>query len=208
MIREFSAGGVVVRRMRRAAVRGRGPRAGRACSRCRRATSTATSRRPRPPQREVREETGVEAELGREARRRPVLVRARRRRGSCKIVAFFLFRYRSGSVEDHDHEVEEARWIPLEEAPRAARLQGRAGDGRCRAVTGGARPLGCRASCSSSTSTRRSSSTSSSAAARPPRSGSGDKSKKYRKGEVVLITVGFQHSPREKIFEAVIDASR
>ena len=34
----------------------------------------------------------------------------------------------------------------------------------------------------------------------------GDKSAKYRKGEVVLITVGFQHSPREKIFEAVIDA--
>jgi hypothetical protein len=33
----------------------------------------------------------------------------------------------------------------------------------------------------------------------------GDKSKKYRKGEVVLVTVGFQHSPREKIFEAVID---
>jgi hypothetical protein len=34
----------------------------------------------------------------------------------------------------------------------------------------------------------------------------GDKSSKYRKGEVVLITVGFQHAPREKIFEAVIDA--
>ena len=34
----------------------------------------------------------------------------------------------------------------------------------------------------------------------------GDKSKKYRKGEVVLITVGFQHSPRERIFEAVIDS--
>ena len=34
----------------------------------------------------------------------------------------------------------------------------------------------------------------------------GDKSGKYRKGQVVLITVGFQHSPREKIFEAVIDA--
>ncbi len=33
----------------------------------------------------------------------------------------------------------------------------------------------------------------------------GDKSKKYRKGEVVLITVGFQHSPRERLFEAVID---
>ncbi len=34
----------------------------------------------------------------------------------------------------------------------------------------------------------------------------GDKSNKYRKGEVVMITVGFQHSPREKIFEAVIDS--
>jgi hypothetical protein len=34
----------------------------------------------------------------------------------------------------------------------------------------------------------------------------GDKSKKYKKGELVLITVGFQHSPRERIFEAVIDS--
>ena len=34
----------------------------------------------------------------------------------------------------------------------------------------------------------------------------GDKSSKYRKGEVVLITVGFQDSPRERIFEAVIDS--
>jgi hypothetical protein len=33
----------------------------------------------------------------------------------------------------------------------------------------------------------------------------GDKSSKYRKGHVVLVTVGFQHAPREKIFEAVID---
>ena len=34
----------------------------------------------------------------------------------------------------------------------------------------------------------------------------GDKSMKYKKGEVVLVTVGFQHAPREKIFEAVIDS--
>ena len=33
----------------------------------------------------------------------------------------------------------------------------------------------------------------------------GDKSAKYRKGNVVMVTVGFQHSPREKIFLAVID---
>ncbi len=34
----------------------------------------------------------------------------------------------------------------------------------------------------------------------------GDKSTKYKKGEVVLVTVGFQHSPRERIFNAVIDS--
>ena len=34
-----------------------------------------------------------------------------------KIVSFYLFRYRSGRVEDHDDEVEEALWVPLEEAP-------------------------------------------------------------------------------------------
>ena len=33
----------------------------------------------------------------------------------------------------------------------------------------------------------------------------GDKSAKYKKGHVVMVTVGFQHAPREKIFEAVID---
>ena len=33
----------------------------------------------------------------------------------------------------------------------------------------------------------------------------GDKSSKYHKNEAVMITVGYQHSPREKIFDAVID---
>jgi hypothetical protein len=33
----------------------------------------------------------------------------------------------------------------------------------------------------------------------------GDKSYKYKKNHVVLITIGYQHSPRERIFEAVID---
>ena len=33
----------------------------------------------------------------------------------------------------------------------------------------------------------------------------GDKSYKYRKNQVVLVTIGYQHSPRERIFEAVID---
>jgi hypothetical protein len=33
----------------------------------------------------------------------------------------------------------------------------------------------------------------------------GDKSRKYMRGQVVWITVGFRHSPREKIFAAVVD---
>src|SRR6478609_4523010 len=33
----------------------------------------------------------------------------------------------------------------------------------------------------------------------------GDKSNKYERGQVVWITVGFRHSPRQKIFSAVID---
>ena len=33
----------------------------------------------------------------------------------------------------------------------------------------------------------------------------GDKSHKYHKNECVLVTIGYQHSPREKIFQAVID---
>lgn len=33
----------------------------------------------------------------------------------------------------------------------------------------------------------------------------GDKSSKYERGQVVWITVGFRHSPRQKIFSAVID---
>jgi 8-oxo-dGTP pyrophosphatase MutT (NUDIX family) len=33
-----------------------------------------------------------------------------------KFVYFFLFLYTGGSTVDHDHEVDEARWFPLEEA--------------------------------------------------------------------------------------------
>ena len=51
-----------------------------------------------------------------------------------KQVDFFLFDYLGGDVEDHDHEVEEARWMPLEEAAKAPHLRGRAGDGGPRPV--------------------------------------------------------------------------
>nr|WP_221242901.1 ASCH domain-containing protein [Conexibacter arvalis] len=34
----------------------------------------------------------------------------------------------------------------------------------------------------------------------------GDKSHKYRKNDCVLVTIGYQYSPRERIFHAVIDS--
>lgn len=36
----------------------------------------------------------------------------------------------------------------------------------------------------------------------------GDKSGKYERGQLVWVTVGFRHTPREKIFAAVIDEVR
>jgi 8-oxo-dGTP pyrophosphatase MutT (NUDIX family) len=65
--------------------------------------------------REVAEETGVEAELIEELG--VVLYRYERRgRMIDKAVRFYLFEYQSGDVADHDHEIQEARWMPLEQA--------------------------------------------------------------------------------------------
>ena len=65
--------------------------------------------------REVREEAGVQAEvvdsLG-EVR----YWYQRNGRRIAKVVEFFLLRYVSGDVGDHDHEVEHARWVPASEA--------------------------------------------------------------------------------------------
>src|SRR3981081_636105 len=73
--------------------------------------------------REVREETGVEAELvetlGHGAY--PCVRNGRRFR---KLVLFFLFRYVAGSPDDHDDEIEEARWMPLAEAAEALTYPG------------------------------------------------------------------------------------
>jgi 8-oxo-dGTP pyrophosphatase MutT (NUDIX family) len=74
-------------------------------------------------EREVREEAGVEARLvdrlgevrywyQRDGRRIP------------KVVTFFLFDYVAGDVGDHDHEVELARWMPLEQAARELTYKG------------------------------------------------------------------------------------
>jgi 8-oxo-dGTP pyrophosphatase MutT (NUDIX family) len=67
--------------------------------------------------REVLEETGVIAELIDKLGDVEYSYERRGRRRN-KRVAFYLFEYRSGSLEDHDHEIEDARWMPLAKAVR------------------------------------------------------------------------------------------
>jgi 8-oxo-dGTP pyrophosphatase MutT (NUDIX family) len=65
--------------------------------------------------REVREETGVHARVV----ERLGDVEYWYRRGGQRIfktVGFYLCDYVSGDTADHDHEVDEARWMPLERA--------------------------------------------------------------------------------------------
>ena len=114
MIREFSAGGLVIRNLR--------GRPFLAVVRVRDRILALPKGHPEPGEssqeaalREVREETGLEAtpveKLGD--------IRywyARDGQRVLKIVSFFLLRYRSGRLDDHDREVDEALWIPLEEA--------------------------------------------------------------------------------------------
>jgi 8-oxo-dGTP pyrophosphatase MutT (NUDIX family) len=73
--------------------------------------------------REVREETGVTAELLDELGEvRYWYVRDRHR--IAKSVHFFLFSYMSGDLADHDEEVFEARWMGLGEAAQALTYPG------------------------------------------------------------------------------------
>jgi 8-oxo-dGTP pyrophosphatase MutT (NUDIX family) len=73
--------------------------------------------------REVREETGVNVDV-----REPLgEVSYTYRRGGRRIrktVHFFLCSFVSGSTSDHDHEVEDARWMSLQEARTALTYPG------------------------------------------------------------------------------------
>ena len=124
MEREFSAGGVLVRRFRGrwhlAAIRptGRG------------ATTWALPKGwPEPGEtpaqtalREVQEETGLHARLDRKLA--DIKYTYTRSDGTrvFKVVTFFLLRYRRGRIGEipagMEIEVAEARWLPIEEAPR------------------------------------------------------------------------------------------
>jgi len=123
LIREFSAGGVLVRRFRGrpfvAAIRVKG------------GTVLALPKGQIDPgekaadaaAREVREEAGVEGALVEKLGDvRYWYFRDGQR--VLKVVSFFLFRYRSGSVRNHDHEVDSAEWVPLDDAPRLLAYRG------------------------------------------------------------------------------------
>jgi 8-oxo-dGTP pyrophosphatase MutT (NUDIX family) len=73
--------------------------------------------------REVREEAGVDTALV-EALGDVRYFYQRGGRRIAKVVRFFLLEYRSGDPADHDHEVEEARWMDLREAARALTYTG------------------------------------------------------------------------------------
>jgi 8-oxo-dGTP pyrophosphatase MutT (NUDIX family) len=73
--------------------------------------------------REIAEEAGVRAELIEELG--DVEYRYERKgRPIRKVVRFFLFDYASGDLADHDHEIEEASWMPLAEAAQRLTYEG------------------------------------------------------------------------------------
>ncbi len=73
--------------------------------------------------REVREETGLTAELI-EPLGEVSYTYERKDQTIEKVVAFFRFEYRSGDLADHDHEIEAAYWMPLGQAAASLTFQG------------------------------------------------------------------------------------
>jgi 8-oxo-dGTP pyrophosphatase MutT (NUDIX family) len=73
--------------------------------------------------REVREETGLVADLVCKLGEVRYWYERRGRRITKRVV-FYLFEYRAGNLADHDHEIEDARWMPLEEAAHALSYSG------------------------------------------------------------------------------------
>jgi len=123
MTREFSAGGVLVRRLRGrwwvAAIRPNGKPEG--VWALPKGLIDPGEKGAETALREVAEETGLTGRL--EGKLGDVrYVYTRRGERVFKVVSFFLLRWRSGRIGElpagMELEVAEARWLPLDEAPR------------------------------------------------------------------------------------------
>ena len=67
--------------------------------------------------REVREETGLTGEITEKIGQISYWFLLKQKDLKVhKTVHFFLMKYIEGSTDDHDHEVDEARWFPIDEA--------------------------------------------------------------------------------------------
>ncbi len=123
MLREFSAGGVLVRRLRGrwwlAAIRPNGKPEG--VWALPKGLIDPGEKGAETARREVAEETGVEGTLI-EKLGDVRYVYSRGGERIFKVVSFFLLRYRSGRIgalpPGMELEVAEARWLPLDDAPR------------------------------------------------------------------------------------------
>jgi len=128
MRREFSAGGVVVRRLRGrwhlAAIRPAGRENVWALPKGLVAPGESAAE---TALREVTEETGVQGRLVQKLGDVRYVYTWQGER-VFKVVSFFLVRYSRGRLgaipPTHRHEVAEARWLPLEEAPRFLTYRG------------------------------------------------------------------------------------
>ena len=129
MPREFSAGGVLVRRMRGrfwvAAIRPQGKPEG--VWALPKGLVDAGEQPAETALREVSEETGCEARL--ESKLGDVkYVYTWQGERIFKIVSFYLLRWRAGRIgaiqPEMRREVAEARWLPLDEAPRLLAYKG------------------------------------------------------------------------------------
>ena len=77
--------------------------------------------------REVREEAGIETELIRLVETIEYWYRSVKYGKPVryhKFVHFYLLEYKSGDVADHDHEVEESRWVSIDESLELLEFKG------------------------------------------------------------------------------------
>jgi 8-oxo-dGTP pyrophosphatase MutT (NUDIX family) len=127
VIREFSAGGLVIRNMRgKPYVATVLVKAGTVHA-LPKGNIEAGEKGAETALREVREETGLDAEIVEKLGDVKYWYVRKWSDGErvFKVVSFFLLRYLSGSLENYQRaEVDGAEWIPLEEAPKRLAYKG------------------------------------------------------------------------------------